>query len=101
MLQQKRESFVHRFGVDDMVVVEDEDETVWESRDLVEQSRQHRFGRWRLGRLEHTQHPLPDIRGNRPQSGDDVGQEERRIAVPFVQGKPSSCLLYTSDAADE
>ena len=88
MLQQKRESLVHRFGVDDMVVVEDEDDTVRESRDLVEQGRQHRFDRWRLGRLEHAQHPFPNIRRNRPQGGDEVGQEARGIVVAFVQGQP-------------
>ncbi|HZK48328.1 MAG TPA: hypothetical protein VFD74_01840, partial [Thermoleophilia bacterium] len=75
MLQQKRESLVHWFGVDDMVVVEDEDDTVRERADLVEQSRQHRFGRWRLGRVEHAQHPCPNISRNRPQSGREVGQE--------------------------
>ena len=82
-----------------MVVVEDEDDTVRESRDLVEQGRQHRFGGWRLGRLEHAQHPLPNIRRDRPQSGDEVGQEARRIAVPFVQGKPGRTNLRFKTAA--
>jgi hypothetical protein len=85
MLQQERECFVHRFGVDGMVVVEEKDDALWNGRKVVQQGRQHRLRRWRHGRLEHARHALTDLRGDRLQGCDEVGQEARRIAVPFVQ----------------
>ena len=44
VLEQKGEGLVNRFGIDHVVVVQDEDEIVREGGDLVEQGGQDRFG---------------------------------------------------------
>ena len=57
VLEQKGEGMVNRFGINHVVVVQDEDEIVRDGGDFIEQGRQNRFGwRW-LRRLE--QHPTP------------------------------------------
>jgi hypothetical protein len=44
MLEQKGESFVNRFGINHMVVVQDKDEIIRDSGDFIEQGYQNRFG---------------------------------------------------------
>ncbi len=43
VLEQKGEVFVNRFGIDYVVVVQNEDEMIWESGDFVEQGGQDRL----------------------------------------------------------
>ena len=58
VLEQKGEGLVNRFGINQVVVVQDEDEIVRDGGDFIEQGRQNRFGwRWLRG-LEHSQHPF-------------------------------------------
>ena len=45
MLEQKSEVMVNWLRINKMVVVNDEDESVRDGRDLIEQDRQNRFGR--------------------------------------------------------
>jgi hypothetical protein len=52
VIEQKFKGIVNRLGGDEVVVIEDEDKAMWDSRNLVDQGRQNRFNRWRLGRLE-------------------------------------------------
>jgi hypothetical protein len=85
VLDQKGEGIVNRFGIDDVVVVQDEDEIVRDGGDLVEQDRQNRLGWWWLGRLEHAQHPLSNVRGNRLQSSDEVSQKAVGVLIPNLQ----------------
>ena len=88
MLEQKGEGMVNRFGIKHVVVVQDEDEMVWDGGDFIEQGRQNRFGwRWLRG-LEHTQHPCSNSRRNRLQSSDEVGQKAGGVVIPFVQRQP-------------
>jgi hypothetical protein len=54
VLEQKAEGIVDRFGINNVVVVKDEDEIVGDCVDLIEQGRQNRFGWQRLGGLEQT-----------------------------------------------
>ena len=82
VLEQEGEGIVDRFGIDRVVVVEDEDEIVREGGDLVEQGRQDRVGRRWLRGLERTQHPRADLRRDRLQRGDEIGQEARGVVVP-------------------
>ncbi len=44
VLKQEGQGIVDRFGINDVVVVKDEDEILGEGGDLVEQGRQNRFG---------------------------------------------------------
>jgi hypothetical protein len=47
VLEQKGEGAVNRFGINDVVVVENEDEMVRDGGDFIEQGRQDCFdGRW-------------------------------------------------------
>src|SRR3712207_5802625 len=84
VLQQKGEGIVDRSGINDVVVVEDENEIVRDGGDFIEQGRQNRFGWWWLRGLEHTQHPFSDVRGNRLQSGDKVSQKACGVVISFV-----------------
>ena len=91
VLEQKGEGgvdglrHVNRFGINHMVVIQDEDEMVRDGGDFIEQGRQNRFDwRWLRG-LEHTQHPCSNIRRNRLQSSDEVSQKACGVVIPFVQ----------------
>jgi hypothetical protein len=44
VLDQEGEGIVDRSGIDNMIVIKDEDESVRDGADLVEQGRQDRFG---------------------------------------------------------
>ena len=97
VLQQKGEGEVNWPGINDVVVVKDEDETVRDRGDFIEQGRQNRFGRRRLGRLEYTQHPFPNIRVNRLQTSDQVSEKACGVVIPQVQRHPGDRPLATGD----
>ena len=44
VLEQKGKGFVNRFGINHMVVIQDQDEAVRNGGDFIEQGRQNRFG---------------------------------------------------------
>ena len=97
VLEQKGEGFVNRFGINHMVVVQDEDEIVRDGGDFIEQGCQNRFDwRWLRG-LEHTQHPFSNIRRNRLQSSDEVSQKAGGVVIPFVQRQPGDRSPATGD----
>ena len=61
MLEQKGEGLVNRFGINHVIVIQDEDEMVRDGGDFIEQGCQNRFDwRWLRG-LEHSQHPFSNI----------------------------------------
>ena len=93
VLDQKGEGIVNRFGINRMVVIQDEDEIVRDGGDFIEQGCQNRFDGWRLRGLEHIQHPCSHIRRNRLQSSDEVSQKVRGIVIPFVQRQPGDANL--------
>jgi hypothetical protein len=70
VLDQEGEGIVYRVGINEVVVIEHEEEIVRDGSSFVEQGRQNRFGRRRLGGLKRPQRPFSDIRGDRPQGGD-------------------------------
>ena len=88
VLDQEGQGIVDRPGVEDVVVVENEDDVARDGGDVVEQGRQRRFGRRGLRRLEHGQHPVSDPGRNRLQGRDQVGQEAAGVAVAFVERQP-------------
>ena len=109
VLDQKGERLVHRLGLNDVVVVQDEEEMSREGSNFVEQGRQHRLG-WRgLRRLEHRQHPHSNFRGKpfalrpcfaqgkRLQRRDEVSQKAGGVVVPFVQRQPRDRSPATGD----
>ncbi len=55
VLEQKGEGIVDRSGIDNVIVVEDENGVIRDGGDLVEQGRQDQFGRRCLRGLDHTQ----------------------------------------------
>ena len=44
MLEQKGQGCVNWFGINHVVVIQDEDEMVWDGGDFIEQGYQNRFG---------------------------------------------------------
>src|SRR5688572_25284892 len=91
VLDQKGEGLVNRFGLNNVVVVKDEDKIIRNGGDFVEQSCQKRFGWWwlRLRSVEHSQDPFSNIRHNHLQSSNEVSQKASKVVVAFIQGKPS------------
>ena len=85
VLEQKGEGLVNRVGVYHVVVVKDEDESVRDGGDFIEQGCQNRLGGGWLRGLEHSQRPCPNIRCNRLQGSDEVRQEACWIVIPFIQ----------------
>src|SRR5919107_3728441 len=97
VLDQEGEGIVDRCGIDNVVVVEDENEIVFDGGDLVEQGRQDRFcWRW-LGGPEHAQHPFSDILRDRLHSSDEVRKKARRVVIPSVQGQPGGWPVVTGE----
>ena len=47
--------------------------------------------------MEHTQHALSNIRGNRVQSGDEISQKACGVVIPFVQRQPGGWSLASGD----
>ncbi len=85
VLDQEGQRVVHRPGVEDVVVVEDEHDVAGDRREVVEQGRQRRFGWRRLRRLEHGQRAFADPGRDRLQRRDEVGQEAAGVAVAFIE----------------
>ena len=85
VLEQKGKGIVNWFGINSVIVVQDEDEIVRDSGDFIEQGSQNRFGGRRLRGLERRQYLFSNIRCNRLQSRDEVRQKARRVVIPFVQ----------------
>src|SRR5438552_3031048 len=97
MLEQKGESIVDRFGINNVVVVKDEHEVVRDCGDFIQQSGQNRFDWWRLRGLEHTQHAFSNVRRNRLQSSDEVSEKAWWVVIPFVQRQPGDRSLATGE----
>ncbi len=88
VLDHKGEGDVNRLGIDDVVVVKDQNEPVREAGDFIEQSSQNNVvRRWPRG-LERAHHPFSDFRRNRLQGGDQVKQKARGIVIPVVERQP-------------
>src|SRR5687767_4545055 len=88
VLEQKGEGLVNRFGINHVIVVQDENEFVWDGSDFIEQGGQNRFN-WRgLGGLKYSQHPFSDICGNRLQRRDKVSQKACGVVIPSFQREP-------------
>jgi len=79
---------IDRSGIDQVVVVKDEDELPARGRDLVQERGQECFGARRLGGLERSQHLCSDAGEEGLQRRDEVGQKARGRAVRCVQRKP-------------
>ena len=95
VLEQEGEGIVNRSGINDVIVIEDENEIVLDGGDFVEQGSQNRFGWWWLRGLERTQHAFSNVRGNRLKSGDEVSQKAGGVVISFVQRKPGCLSLAT------
>ena len=82
--------------LDDVVVVEDQHDVTVDGPEVVDEGGEHRLHRQRLGCLEEVERAGAHRRGQRPQPGDDVGPEVRRVVVARVQGQPRGRALRPS-----
>ena len=90
VVNEKGQSVVNRLGINDVVVVKNEDEIVRDGGNFIEQGYQNRFGwRW-LRRLECRQHADANLWRNCLQCCNEVNQKARGIAVPFIQRQPGN-----------
>jgi hypothetical protein len=76
------------FGVDKVVVVEDEVELARRCGNLVEEDPRQGFDARGLGRAQRGQDDLPEPLIEGSQRGDEVRQEPDRVIVSSVQGEP-------------
>jgi hypothetical protein len=74
--------------MDQVVIVEDEDEWSRRGGDVVDQAREERLWRGRLGSLQHSLGGLADFGINPLQGCHEIGEEARRVVVVFVEGEP-------------
>jgi len=75
---------MHRLGVDQVVVVQDQHHLVGLGSQLVDQDRHQPLERRRGRRAEQWGDPLGDPGPHRVQRGEDVAPEPRRVVVGFV-----------------
>ena len=73
---------------DKVVVVEDKDDSLRESCDLVEYSGQNRLRGRLLGRLEELQHILTQAGVHRLKGGNQVGPKAGLVIVFPIKGEP-------------
>ena len=101
VFEQKGESVVNGLGLDQVIVVQDEDNRSRDGRDVVDKGGKDGFGRRWLRRLKRAQRPFPkvgrssldsasigcprDRHDKAPQGGDKVSQEADRVVVTFIQ----------------
>ena len=90
VLEQKRKSLLHWFGINQMVVVKDEDELLAHGRDLVQEHGQERLGGRRLGGFERSQHPCSDTGRDGLQGCHEVSQKAGGVVIPCVQRQPGN-----------
>src|SRR5690349_14740205 len=89
MIEQEAEGVVHWSGIDEVVVVQDEDEWVGDAGgDIVEHGGENRLGRRRLRGLERAHHPFAKSGRDGLQRGDEVRQKAGGVVVPRVQRQP-------------
>jgi hypothetical protein len=101
VVEEKRDSVVHRLGRDKVIVIQDEDIVCpWQegsispgSGDLVDQHSQNGFRRRWLRRLEQSARDLPSVGMNHLQRGDQVSEETRQVVVTRVEGEPCGRVL--------
>jgi hypothetical protein len=85
VVEEKSEGLADRWGFYHVIVVEDEDQAIWEARYLIEQEGQNRFDVDRARGLKRGQCPLPNAIFNGLQSSDQVSQKAGQVVVPFIQ----------------
>ena len=85
MVEQERHPVLHLACVDDVVVIEHQHDVARDRGQVVEQRRQHRFDRRRLRRPQKCQRTLAYPGCHRPQCGDHIGPEGRRIVVAPIE----------------
>ncbi len=90
MFQDESQGFVDLYGLDHVVVVENQDEVLPECSDIVDQRGQHGFDRRWLRSLAHRLDRLPDAGLNRLQRSNTVGQESDQVVFPPIQGDPGN-----------
>ena len=88
MVDKKGDSVVDGLSVDDMVVVEHQHEIVGNGADLIQQSPEQHFDRWRLSRAQQGQCALAHPGMYLLQRGDEVGPEERGVIVALIKRDP-------------
>ncbi len=96
VFKDEGECIVNRRRFYDVVVVEDEDNSVGDGGNLVDQRGQDGLGRRRLRRLEHAQRSFPDsgfCSFGPVQGGDKVSQETCQVVVAFIQGEPGDSIF--------
>ena len=86
--EQKDESVVDRFGINQVIVVKNENKILRDGGNFVDQGRQERLGGRRLGGLQRSQHTRSDTGRDGLQSRNEVGQKASGVAIPCVQRKP-------------
>ena len=80
-----------------VVVVQHQDQAVWQGGEVVEQRRQHRLGGRRLRGLERGQRALSHVRRDRLQRRDQIGQKAGGVVVAFVQRQPGGRQAAAGD----
>ena len=84
MIQQKYERVVDRWNFDQMVVIEDEGDLMWDGGEFVYHRHQNGFyGGW-LGRTEERQEVLLEARGAHCKCCDHIAPEARGIIVACI-----------------
>ncbi len=85
MFDEENQGLIYWFGINHMIVVQDQDEIARDGGDFIEQGYQNRFGwRWLRG-LKRSQRPRSNIYNNCLQSRHEVGQKAGDLVIPFIQ----------------
>ena len=85
VIDQKRESVVHRLRIDHVIIVQDEDETIRDGGHFVEQGRQHHLGGRGLRGMEDSRQFRSDTRCDPLQRRDEIREKACRVVVSFIK----------------
>ncbi len=85
VVEDEGEGFMDRLGADDVVVVQHEREGSVQLAQIVDQADQEPLEWWRLGRLQHAKRRLGQVRLQRPQRSNHIGQEARWVIIIILE----------------
>ncbi len=88
-------------GLDDVIVIQDQDQRVGESGDIVYQADHGGFSGAQLGGADDVAGFVAHLVAHGLNRGDEVGPEPDRVVVALVEGEPGRCMTGLGQPAGD
>ena len=88
VIEQKAQAAVDLSGLDQVIVVQDQQERRAKGSKVVDERSEDRLDRWRGRGREHCLCRLPEGGAHTQQCGQDIAPEDHGLAVGFIKREP-------------